>query len=30
MVRGLLPFLGYTAVFLGVAWARFSQRDIAS
>jgi ABC-2 type transport system permease protein len=30
MQRGLLLTLGYVVVFLGLAWARFSQKDITS
>jgi ABC-2 type transport system permease protein len=30
MIQGLLLFLAYAAVFLGLAWARFSQKDITS
>lgn len=28
--RGLLAFAAYAAVFLGLAWARFAQKDITS
>lgn len=30
IVRGLLIFAAYTAVFLGFAWARFAQKDVTS
>lgn len=30
MLRGLLVFAAYIAVFLGAAWARFGQKDITS
>jgi ABC-type transport system involved in multi-copper enzyme maturation permease subunit len=30
MRQGLLVTLGYVVVFLGLAWARFSQKDITS
>ena len=30
MARGLLVFAAYIAVFLGVAWARFAQKDVTS
>lgn len=30
LLRGLLVFAAYVAVFLGAAWARFGQKDITS